>query len=175
MVLLVVQIEGEGPLAQSQNQPLHRHLLQRQREALLRSQPEAAEAAVAAKEAASRQLPILEDQPEWIQQGQLYPHQLTVSTCLLLPCHAMPHYATLCSTVGCAVLYIRFAALLHHRYCSLLAQGQASSTNCASQPHMGVSSRHVSLQSLATLHTLTVCFGLVRRQSTGLDSSGRRA
>ena len=80
--LLLLQIEGEGPLAQSQNQQLHRQLLQRQREALLRSQPEAVEAAAAAKEAAARQLSNLEEQPNWIQQGQLYPHQLAVSTCL---------------------------------------------------------------------------------------------
>ncbi|KAL3149213.1 hypothetical protein ABBQ32_002039 [Trebouxia sp. C0010 RCD-2024] len=70
------EVEGEGPLAHSQNPQLHRQLLQRQREALLRSHPEAAEAAAAAKGAASKQLTKLEEQPEWIRQGQLYPHQL---------------------------------------------------------------------------------------------------
>ena len=82
VTLLLLQIEGEGPLAQSQNQQLHRQLLQRQREALLRSQPEAVEAAAAAKEAAATQLSKLEEQPDWIQQGQLYPHQLAVNTSL---------------------------------------------------------------------------------------------
>lgn len=80
--VLVAQVEGEGPLAHSQNPQLHRQLLQRQREALLRSHPEAAEAAAAAKGAASKQLTKLEEQPEWIRQGQLYPHQLEVSSSL---------------------------------------------------------------------------------------------
>ncbi|KAL0025228.1 hypothetical protein WJX77_008845 [Trebouxia sp. C0004] len=70
------EVEGEGELVQAHNQKLHRELWQRQREALLRSQPEAAEAAAAAKEAAMTHMPSMTDHPAWIQQGQLYPHQL---------------------------------------------------------------------------------------------------
>ena len=73
-----MQLEGEGMLVQAQNQKLHQELWQRQREAVVRSQPEAAEAASAAKQAAIADLPPLTEQPEWIQQGQLYPHQLQV-------------------------------------------------------------------------------------------------
>ncbi len=77
----LLQVEGEGELVQAQNQKLHRELWQRQREALLRSQPEAAEAAAAAKEAAMTHMPSMTDHPAWIQQGQLYPHQLQVCCC----------------------------------------------------------------------------------------------
>ncbi len=77
-IAALLQVEGEGELVQAQNQKLHRELWQRQREALLRSQPEAAEAAAAAKEAAMTHMPSMTDHPAWIQQGQLYPHQLQV-------------------------------------------------------------------------------------------------
>ena len=79
---LLLQIEGEGPLAQGQNTELHRQLWQRQRQALLRSQPEAAEAAAAAKEAALARLSTLDSQPDWIQPGRLYPHQLEVTAAM---------------------------------------------------------------------------------------------
>lgn len=96
MTMIPLQVEGEGPLAHSQNQHLHRQLLQRQRAALLRSQPEATEAAAVAKEAALRQPTKLEEQPEWIQQGQLYPHQLAVSTTLPV---VSPACSALCSAL----------------------------------------------------------------------------
>ena len=80
-IAALLQVEGEGELVQAQNQKLHRELWQRQREALLRSQPEAAEAAAAAKEAAMTHMPSMTDHPAWIQQGQLYPHQLQVCCC----------------------------------------------------------------------------------------------
>ena len=75
-------MEGEGILLQAQNQKLHRELWQRQREAVLRSQPEAAEIASAAKDSAVRDLLPITDQPDWIEEGQLYPHQLQVRNCL---------------------------------------------------------------------------------------------
>ena len=77
-------MEGEGELVQAQNQKLHQELWQRQKQALLRSQPEAAEAAAAAKEAAMTHMPSLPDHPAWIQQGQLYPHQLQVHASSIL-------------------------------------------------------------------------------------------
>lgn len=97
---LTLQVEGEGPLVQPQYGDLHRQLWHQMREALLRSQPEAAEATAAAKEMALRKLPELQEQPDWIQQGQLYPHQLAVShmhPCFLpcTSCFAMPWHASL--------------------------------------------------------------------------------
>ena len=78
LTLVHMQMEGEGILVQAQNQKLHQELWQRQHEAVVRSQPEAAEAAAAAKQAAIVDLPPLTEQPDWIQHGQLYPHQLQV-------------------------------------------------------------------------------------------------
>ena len=78
-VLGLLQVEGEPPLVQAKYQPLHAQLWQRQQRALLRSQEPAQQAAAQARQQALRHLPSLKDQPAWIQQGQLYPHQLQVA------------------------------------------------------------------------------------------------
>ena len=156
MTLLLLQIEGEGPLAQSQNQQLHWQLLQRQREALLRSQPEAVEVAAAAKKAASTQLSKFEEQPDWIQQGQLYPHQLAVSTghpachmpsccatlCCGVPCHPVLGYTSLCwamldnavlcyAMLYCAMLCYAVLCLLCSTVCfAVLLRHGFSSLHC---------------------------------------------
>lgn len=73
-----MQVEGEPPLVLAKYQPLHAELWQRQQRALLRSQPPAQQAAAQARQRAQHHLPAVKEQPSWIQQGHLYPHQLEV-------------------------------------------------------------------------------------------------
>ena len=57
---------------------LHRELWQRQHHALQRGQPEAAEAAAAAKQHAIQNFEDLQQQPPYVRGGHLQEHQLQV-------------------------------------------------------------------------------------------------
>lgn len=77
-----MQVEGEGVLVVPDHLHLHRELWQRQHHALQRGQPEAAEAAAAAKQHAIQNFEDLQQQPPFVRGGHLQEHQLQVGrTC----------------------------------------------------------------------------------------------
>ena len=147
-----MQMEGEGILVQAQNQKLHQELWQRQHEAVVRSQPEAAEAAAAAKQAAIVDLPPLTEQPNWIQQGQLYPHQLQV--------HSFYFFAqsnfSLSGQFGVRTIYlVTKAVAIKRKHCTLAGQPcfthglrcskQAAFGHACGSPEHVLIRRHASL------------------------------